>query len=253
MSFERVYAARHLTASAEAGTPTDEQRRRTGEGGLAMVDLRTAPPPEPPPSPPPRRRSRGPFVLLLVLVVVGVATVAFLVITAAKDEPHGGLAIEDPPPTSSNETSIPTTTLDPEEATKAEIIEAYRQSREAFVAIASAPNGRVDDPRLSQYKKGTALAAAQLSIRKWRADGHVLKVTQLELNPRVVELGPDTAVVEDCTIDVSALVDQDTGEVIEPAGPPEPDLVAATYELFEGVWMQNGFKDLEGSCVPGDL
>jgi hypothetical protein len=163
-----------------------------------------------------------------------------------------GVAIEEPPPTSSGETSIPTTTLDPEEATKAEIIDAYRQSFEAFVAVASDPNGQLDDPRLAQHTKGTALTAAQLSIRKWRADGHVMKVTQLELNPRVVELGPDTAVVEDCNIDVSALVDQDTGEVVIPAEPPEPDLVTATYELSEGVWMQNGFKDPEDPCVlPG--
>ena len=213
-----------------------------------MVDLRTAPPPQPPPRPPsPYRRSRGRFIGLLVLLAVGVGAVVFLVVTAGDEAPPSEFV------TSPTPTTAPPTTLDPEAATRAEIIEAYRQSRAAFVAIASDPNGQVDDPRLPQYKKGTALAAAQLSIRKLRADGHVLKVTRLELNPKVVELGPDTAVVEDCTIDVSALVDQDTGEVIEPAGPPEPDLVAVTYELFEGVWMQNGFKDLEGSCVPGDL
>lgn len=183
-----------------------------------------------------------------VLVVL----MAALLAGCGSADGDGGLTIEDPPPTSSGETSIPTTTLDPEEATKAEIIDAYRQSRAAFVAVASDPNAQRDDPRLAQYKKGTALTAAQLSIRKWRADGHVLDVTQLELNPRVVELGPDTAVVEDCTIDVSALADQDTGEVVIPAEPPEPDLVTATYELSEGVWMQNGFKDPEDPCVlPG--
>ncbi len=183
-----------------------------------------------------------------VLVVL----MAALLAGCGSADGDGGLTIEDPPPTSSGETSIPTTTLDPEEATKAEIIDAYRQSRAAFVAGASDPNAQRDDPRLAQYKKGTALTAAQLSIRKWRADGHVMEVTQLELNPRVVELGPDTAVVEDCNIDVSALVDQDTGEVVIPAEPPEPDLVTATYELSEGVWMQNGFKDPEDPCVlPG--
>ena len=182
--------------------------------------------------------------------VVVMAVVAALLAGCGSADGDGGLTIEEPPPTSSAETSIPATTLDPEEATKAEIVEAYRQSYEAFVAVGSDPNGQPDDPRLAQHKRGTALAAAQLTIRKWRADGHVMEVTQLELNPRVVELGPDTAVVEDCNIDVSALVDEDTGEVIEPAAPPEPELVLATYELFRGVWMQNGFKDPEGSCTP---
>ncbi len=78
----------------------------------------------------------------------------------------------------------------------------------------------------------------------------MLEVTQLERNPRVVELGPDTAVVEDCGIDVSGIADQDTGEVIEPAGPPEGKLVTATYELFDGVWMQNSFTDTKRPCVP---
>ena len=181
--------------------------------------------------------------------VLVVLMAAALLAGCGSADGDGGLTIEEPPSTSSG---IPTTTLDPEEATKAEIVEAYRQSRAAFVAVASDPNGQLDDPRLAQYKKGTALTAAHLSIRKWRADGHVLDVTRLELNPRVVELGPATAVVEDCTIDVSALVDQSTGEVVIPAEPPEPDLVTATYELSDGVWMQNGFKDPEDPCVlPG--
>jgi hypothetical protein len=246
MSFERVYAARHLTASAEAGTPTDEQRRRTGEGGLAMVDLRTAPPPEPPPAPPQYRRSPGRFVLLVVLVIVGIAAVVFLLVTAGDDAPPDEFMTS---PTTAT-TPPPPTTLDPEAATKAEIEEAYRQSWDAFVAVASDPDGQIDDPRLAQRMRGTALAAAQLSIRRLRHDGHVLKVTRLELNPRVVELGPETAVVQDCAVDVSALVDQETGEIIEPAGPPEPELNRATYELFRGVWMQNSFKAAQGPCVP---
>ncbi len=52
--------------------------------------------------------------------------------------------------------------------TKAEIEESYRQSSSIVVEIASDPNGQPDDPRLTQYKRSTALAAAQLSIRKLR-------------------------------------------------------------------------------------
>ena len=179
--------------------------------------------------------------------VLVVLMAAALLAGCGSADGDGGLTIEEPPPTSSG---IPPTTLDPEEATKAEIVEAYRQASEAFVAVGSDPDGQPDDPRLTEYKRGTALAAAQLAIHKWRADGDVLKVTQMEMNPTVVEFGPDTAVVEDCGIDVSALVDQRTGEVVEPAGPPEPELYVARYELFEGKWMQNSFKDGMGSCVP---
>lgn len=180
-----------------------------------------------------------------VLVVL----MAALLAGCGSADGDGGLAIEEPPPTSSGETSIPTTTLDPEEATKAEIVEAYRQSWDAFIAVGSDPEGQLDDPRLSERMRGSALAAAQLSIRKWRADGHVLDSIRLEVNPRVVELGPDTAVLEDCLIDVSGLVDEDTGQVIEPPGPPELALATVTYELVNGKWMQNSFTDEERPCV----
>lgn len=180
-----------------------------------------------------------------VLVVL----MAALLVGCGSADGDGGLTLEEPPPTSSGETSIPTTTLDPEEATKAEIVEAYRQSWDAFIAVGSDPNGQLDDPRLTQYKRGTALAASQLVIRKWRADGHVLESIRLELNPEVLELGPDTAVLEDCLIDVSGLVDEDTGQVIEPPGPPELAMATVTYELFNGEWMQSSFTDEERPCV----
>jgi hypothetical protein len=211
-----------------------------------MADLRTTPRPADAPALPPYRRSRGPFIALLVLLAVGVATVVFLLVTAGDDDVPSQSVGTPATPT----TPPPPTTLDPDAATRAEIEDAYRQSRDAFVAVASDPNARLDDPRLAKHKKGTALAAAQLSIRKLRSDGHVLQVIRLESNPRVVELGPDTAVVEDCGIDVSAIVDHETGEVVVPAGPPEPQLNRATYELFQGVWMQNSFKAAQGPCAP---
>jgi hypothetical protein len=207
-----------------------------------MADLRTPLRASRPPSP--YRRSRGPFIALMVLLAVGVGAVVFLVTTAGEDtQPELSTG---PAPTS---TVGSTTTVDPEAAIKAEIITAYRQSWDAFIAVGSDPNGRADDPRLSERKKGTALAASQLVIRKWRADGHVLESSRLELNPTVVELGPDTAVVEDCLIDVSGLVDQDSGEVIEAPGPPELAMATVNYELVNGVWMQNSFTDEGRPCV----
>ena len=212
-----------------------------------MVDLRTAPPPQPPPRPPsPYRRSRGRFIGLLVLLAVGVGAVVFLVVNAGDDAPPSEFV------TSPTPTTAPPTTLDPETATKAEIEDVHRRASEIAVEVASDPNGQPDDPRLAQYKKGTALAAAQLGIRRLRGDGHVLNVSRLERNPRVVKLGPETAVVEDCSIDVSSIVDEQSGEVIEPAGPPEPKLVVASYEFIDGRWMQSSFKYTREPCtLPG--
>jgi hypothetical protein len=210
-----------------------------------MADLRTTPRPSDTPALPPYRRSRGPFIALLVLLAVGVAALVYLVVTAGDDDVPGqsvGM-----PATST--TPPPPTTLDPEAATKAEIEDAYRQSWNAFVAVASDPNGQLEDPRLMRHTKGPALAAAQLAVRKYRAEGHVLRIDRLELHPRVVALGPDTARVEDCNIDVSALVDQDTGEVVVPAGPPEATMVIADFELVDGRWMQSTFTDTKQPCA----
>ncbi len=208
-----------------------------------MVDLRTRPNP-PPPSP--YRRSRGPLIALVVLAVIGVGVVVFLVANSDDEAPPAELATTP----SAVPTTGPATTLDPDAATKAEIIEAYRQSYDAFVAVASDPSGDPEDPRLEEHKVGNALLATQLGIRKLRDDGHVLVVTQNERNPRVVELGPDTAVVEDCGIDVSGVADAETGEIVVPAGPAEGRLVRSTYRVVDGVWKQNSFKATEQACVP---
>jgi hypothetical protein len=209
--------------------------------------LRTAPrpPDSPAPAPPPYRRSRGPFIALVLILIVGAGAVVLLVVAGGEESSPNAPVTSPGAPT----TAGATTTLDPEATTKAEIEAAYRQSWDAFVAVASDPNGQVDDPRLSERTRGDALAAAKLAIRRLRGDGHVLRVTQLELNPEVVELSPETAVVEDCAIDVSAIADVATGEVIEPAGPPEAKLMVATYEFIDGTWMQNGFADTNESCV----
>lgn len=209
-----------------------------------MVDVRTPPHPSTPP-PSPHRRSRGPLVALLVLVVVGLAAAVFVLIASGDDPvpdaPLGGGSPPVQPP--------PAAEVDPGAAAKAEILDAYRQSYDAVVAVGSDPKGQPDDPRLEQHKGGHALLATQLSIRRLRTEGHVL-AGNVEVHPEVVELTEDTAVVEDCGIDVTSVVVQHSGEVIVPAGPPAGGLATATYRLIDGVWIQDSFTDEKRSCVP---
>lgn len=213
-----------------------------------MVDVRRTPPRASDP-PPPYRRSNRPRIALAILVVVGLAAVGVIVFNTLDEPAKVELG---------NESGVPTAPasnapVDPEAATKTELIATYRQAWEAYVAVASDPNGQPEDPRLAEHAVGNALLASQLSIRKWRAEGHVLDVDRLELHPVVVELGEDTAVIEDCSIDVSSLVDAETGEVITPPGPPEATLSTVTFRLVDGVWMQNGFTDGKQECVPPGL
>lgn len=214
-----------------------------------MVDLQS--PPRPPPVLPGRSRRGRPrprpvTVVLLVVIVAGLVAIGVL-LARGDDEPTSTQ------PLGTTATSIPATsptTTDPQVAIKAAILDAYRKSTEAFVAVASDPNGKPSDPRLEEHTIGNALLASQVTIDRLRRAGHVYQGT-IELHPVVVELTADTAVVEGCDIDRVGVVVAATGEVVTPMdAEPSGGLARATYKLLDGVWMENSFKDLKQPCVP---
>ena len=210
-----------------------------------MVDVQSPPMP-PGPTPRPGQRRSRPLVAALVLVIVG-GLVAIGLLVAVEDD---GASTGGPLGTGTVPRPTTPSTVDPQAATKAAILDAYRKSTEAFVAVASDPNGKPTDPRLEEHKIGNALLASQVTIDRLRKAGHVYRGT-IELHPDVVELTAETAVVQDCGVDRVGVFDATTGEVVTPAAdPPMPSLARATYKLINGVWMQNGFKDLKQQCVP---
>ncbi len=210
------------------------------------MSIRTAPTTVTLPGEPPRRTRT---VLLAVLIVAAIVAIAVMVVVNVTGDGSGPVTTQvgETPPTSA--ATSPTLPADPQAATKAAIVAAYRQSFDAFVAIASDPKGSPDDPRLSRHKIGNALLASQITIQRLRNAGHVY-VGRAELHPTVVELTADTAVVADCSLDQFATVEVATGRVVEPAGPPTLGAATATYRLINGVWIQNSFKDEKRSCVP---
>lgn len=210
-----------------------------------MVDL-VQTPPRAPGTPPDRpRRSRRPVIALLVLIIGALVAIGVLM-AVGDDEPSSG-------PVSTGTSTPPVTgltTIDPQAAVKTAILDAYRQSTDAFVAVASEPNGKPTDPRLEEHKIGNALLASQVTIDRLRKAGHVFRGT-IEVHPVVIELTAETAVVQDCGLDRVGVFSAATGEVVTPVDdPPMPSLARATYKLINGVWMQNGFKDLKLQCAP---
>lgn len=206
------------------------------------MNIRTAPNTAVFPGDPPRRSRTT--IVLVGLVVLALAATAVVVFNLTRgDTTAATKAAAGPAP------SAPTTVFDPQAATKAAIVDAYRQSFDAFVAIASDPSGSPEDPRLAQHKIGNALLASQISIAQLRKAGQVDQGT-VEVHPSVVELTGDTAVVTDCAIGDLAVVEVATGRVVTPAGPPVGAASTATYRLIRGVWMQDTFKDEKRSCVP---
>ena len=190
----------------------------------------------------PLRRSRT-TVLLVLLAALAVAAGVIVAVNLARDS---RTVSTEPTPSA---TSPPTLAPDPQAAVKAAVIDAYRQSFDAFVAIASDPKGSPDDPRLSQHTIGNALLASQITIKRLRDAGQVY-AGRVEVHPTVVELTADTAVVADCGVGDLAVVEVATGRVVKPAGPPVGAASTATYRLIDGKWMQNSFKDEKRSCVP---
>ena len=207
----------------------------------------TAPTTTLPGQPPRRSRATALFVVLAVLALAAGAVVV-VNLTRGSDAESGRKG----PDNALGSPSAPASTVatDPQAATKAAILDAYRQAFDAFLAVASDPAGSPEDPRLSQHKIGNALLGAQVTITRLRKDGHVYR-GGVEVHPTVVELTADTAVVADCGIDTVSVVDARTGQVVTPPGPPDVGSAGtATYRLINGVWMQNTFKDEKRSCVP---
>lgn len=210
-----------------------------------MVDVQSPPVPPGPTPRPGQRRSRS-MVAGLVLVIVGGLVAIGVLLSVEDDGPSTG------GPLGTGTVPVPTSpsTVDPQAATKAAILDAYRSSHDAVLAVASDPNGQPTDPRLEEHKIGNALLAAQASIDRLRKAGHVVQGT-MEVHPVVVEVAADTAVVEDCGIDRLSILNAATGEVVTaPAADSKGMRARATYKLIDGRWMQNSFRDLKQECVP---
>ncbi|MDQ6839166.1 MAG: hypothetical protein M3137_12760 [Actinomycetota bacterium] len=209
------------------------------------MNIRTAPTVVLPGDAPRRNRTTIVLVVLVALCIAAAAVVAFNLTRG--DSSAATKATGSPVPPASG--VVPTTVFDPQAATKAAIVDAYRQSFAGFVAVASDPNATPDDPRLSAHTVGNALLASQQSITRLRKAGQVFRGT-VEVHPSVTEFTADTATVVDCSADMAYVVDGASGQVVEPAGPPGVGSAStATFRLLNGVWMQNTFKDEKRSCA----
>ncbi|MDQ1537048.1 MAG: hypothetical protein QOE58_1441 [Actinomycetota bacterium] len=187
-----------------------------------------------------------PFRSLVIVMAVGlvIVLIALGVFLLTRDDSKSELAATTP-----TTATVPTTAApDPEAAAKAEIIEAYTRSFQAFVAVASDPNGVPEDPRMTAHSTGNAHLAETATIFRLRRDGQVY-TGSVEVHATVVELGIGTAIVSDCGIDRTATVDAKTGEVLSPPG---TDGHAATAKLRResGVWKVYEFNDEKRSCAP---
>ncbi len=188
-------------------------------------------------------RGRGPILLVLGALVAAVVLVAGAVLLtrsdSAEEVPLGGPATSVAPAPA----AAPTTT-DPQAATKAEVIAAYRAGWEEHLAVGRDPNATADDDRLRAHHTGDNLATLQIAMVKFKSAEKVY-VGEVKLNPTVVELGPDTATIQDCVDDATGAADATTGEIVEPAT-RVIKTATAKMKLVGGVWKQANYRSVEG-------
>lgn len=211
-----------------------------------MMSLRTSTPAPIMPGDASRRPRTGlALVVVLVLVVAGLA--AAVAFTREGDD---AVSTETTPQVTAPAGSTPATTLppDPQAATKATVIDAYRQSMDDYVAVGKDLNAKATDPRLAQHKTGTALQAVQQSLAADKGRGYVLRGI-ITVHPTITDLQATRAVLVDCNVDRLEVVEASTGRVVTPAG---TEAYAATVEMIleNGVWKVNHFKDEKRTCVP---
>lgn len=193
--------------------------------------------------PPERPRSR---LLLAVIAVVVVAT-GLVVATNQLGGDDGDVAT-----TATHEPSAApsvTSPFDPQAATKAAVIEAYKRSYEGLLAVGRSTSPDPNDPRLTQYSTGPALIAKQRVLAAHKAKGQVY-VGEVELHPTVIDLTADAATVVDCSVDRTALIDGRTGSTIVDAGKSGGLAATAKLKLEGNVWKVTDFTAENRACVP---
>jgi hypothetical protein len=192
----------------------------------------------------PARRS-GSRSLIFGLAVVLVAVVVIVAVNLRSDNGPDDTASRTPP---SAQSTTPTT-LDPQAEVRAAVIDAYTQSYLALIIVGKDASPDLNDPRLSEHTTGTALVAEQRALADQESKGLIL-FGEAELHPTVVELGPDTATVVDCSIDTTGLADAKTGAIVQDGGDGHGGATTAQLSLEGGVWKVIHFKDEKRPCVP---
>lgn len=136
----------------------------------------------------------------------------------------------------------PATSLSPED----EVLEAYRAAREAIFAAYDPPDPT--DPDMVALVDGEALGALQNELGQAQADG-ISYTGPFELNPQVITLGSEEAVVEDCLSEHTQEVNTQTSETL---GPPFDSVHHNRVDLqrIDGVWKIVRIQELSESCTP---
>ena len=147
---------------------------------------------------------------------------------ACGDDGDAEAASETPSPQSQDTT---TTTVTPE----AEVEAAYLAYWDMLDRLSQAPDP--NDPEIAQHVSGEALLEVIDGLRTLRAQGHVAQIgPQYAHSVLTVEVRGNRAVVRDCVVDDSTIVNEATGQVIE-GGEAATGVLEVTMLVRDSRWQ----------------
>lgn len=129
------------------------------------------------------------------------------------------------------------------------VLAAYRASQASFEQALQNANPNL--AALAQTMTGAQLASVRRALTSDQVNGIVGR-GPVQLNPKVISLEANEAVVHDCLFSALELVYASTGKPVPPVTPPEHDAVTATLDqVSKGTWKVADQHVTEGSCPAG--
>ncbi len=151
------------------------------------------------------------------------------------DDDEGGDAADDT-----------TTSSEADEATvEQDVVEAYEAHWQALIDASDPPDPEAAG--LDAHVTGEALTNMRSFLARLKAEGVVVRGTY-EFDARAIEVGDDSAVVEDCGLDQMEGVLAASGEVVEPYDDQRDGIVAELVKE-DGTWKVTSVRDDEQVCA----
>ncbi len=129
----------------------------------------------------------------------------------------------------------------------AAIFAADRSQADAYFAVASENPINVADPRIPQYASGKQLVDLRAALNQFYFRHVHLVGTYKGAQYRVAQRNGNTVLVLSCDTDTTAVVDNATGQIVEPAA-NKSALINTRLELINGRWMVTDSGQRSPTC-----
>lgn len=175
-------------------------------------------------------------------LAAGALLVVLALLLAACGPRRNQTARPRPTPTAPGPTT-PGPTTNPEAGA---VLAAYRTFWQVYQEASNPMNPT--DPRLAASATGEELRKVSTAFLARKAAGEVFK-GRIELAPQIIEVGPDRAVISDCSLDGLGIYDAASGALKQP---PDTRRALETVTMLKigGIWKLASVRLERYGCTP---